>query len=327
MAELTGTVLDGSNNFFDVEYSDSEGEIHKAVCSIKSKRLKLDEKFYNPLAPGDKVTFEPEEDSPEKGQITSLIERKNAFVRWNVKGRCPQILAANVDNVFLVTTPEEPPFRPRFIDRELAQAENENIEPIILVNKYDLPAAMEADFQNRLLIWQELGYKILRVSAKSGEGMTELAELLSGKLSAFVGQSGVGKSSLINVLDNSVVLKTGSLSKKYGKGSHTTTKGSLMHIKLNESLTGGIQNAVADVIDTPGVRRFVLHNIEAEDLALYFREMKGLVGKCAFGMSCSHTHETGCKILEAVYSGVISEERFESWKKICEEIRTGRWED
>lgn len=331
MATITGTVLSGSNNVFDIECEekDSDGNSFKTVrsCAFKSKRLKVDAKYYNPLAPGDKVEIEFEDDNDEKGLITSLYPRKNSFVRWNVKGRAPQLLAANLDYIILVTTPGEPEFRPRFIDRELAQAEFENLTPIILVNKYDLQEAQDPDFQNRLSIWEELGYKVLRVSAKTGEGLPELAGLLSDKLSAFVGQSGIGKSSLINVLDSTVVLKTGSLSKKYGKGCHTTTKGTLMHIHLNESLVNGIPNAYASIIDTPGVRRFVLNAIPAEELALYFREIKPLVGKCKFGASCRHETEPGCKILEAVYSGAISEERFKSYQTIRNEIETGSWAD
>ncbi len=336
MSQLTGTVLSGSNNIFEIECdedstteSDNSGIAKKQIitCTLKSKRLKLDEKYYNPLAPGDKVCLEQDELHKDKGQITTLLPRSNAFVRWNVKGRAPQLLAANLDYILLVTTPDEPPFRERFIDRELAQAEYQNLTPIILVNKYDLPSAQNPDFQEQLSIWEEIGYKVIRVSAKSGEGLTELAELVTGKLCALVGQSGVGKSSLINVLDNSCVLKTGSLSKKYGKGSHTTTKGTLLHIHLNESIVGGVQNAYASIIDTPGVRRFVLHDIAADDLALYFKEMKPLIGKCKFGMSCKHENEPGCKILEAVYAGHITERRFESWQRISEEIRTGSWED
>ena len=132
---------------------------------------------------------------------------------------------------------------------------------------------------------------------------------------------------MVNVLDNSCVLKTGSLSKKYGKGSHTTTKGTLMHIHLNESIVGGIQNVYASIIDTPGVRRFVLNDIAADELAFYFPEMEKLVGKCKFGTNCAHESEPGCKILEAMEAGLISEERFESFRRIREEIITGNWED
>ncbi len=327
MGNLTGLVLSGSNNIFEVETTDDDGNSRIFSCSLKSKRLKTDEKYYNPLAPGDRVEIETDPEDEEKGQIVNLIDRKNVFLRWNVKGRAPQLLAANLDYVLLVTTPDDPPFRPRFIDRELAQAEAQNLTPVIIVNKYDLPAAQDPDFQLRLTIWQELGYKVIKISARTGEGLPELAEFIQNKLCALVGQSGIGKSSIVNVLDNSCVLRTGSLSQKYGRGTHTTTKGTLMHLHLNESLVGGIQNAYSDIIDTPGVRRFVLNNIDADDLAFYFKEFKPLIGQCTFGMSCSHLTEPGCKILEAVYSGVISEERYESWKKISEEIRTGNWAD
>ncbi|WP_191018217.1 ribosome small subunit-dependent GTPase A [Treponema zioleckii] len=328
-SSLTGTVLSGSNNTFEVECGDKDEDGNPIVrqCTLKSKRLKVSTKYYNPLAPGDVVEIEVDSLNDEKGQILSLVPRKNEFVRWNVKGRAPQLLAANLDYIILVTTPDEPPFRARFIDRELAQAEYENLTPVILVNKYDLEAAQDPDFQERLTIWEDLGYRVIRVSAKTGEGLTELAELINGKLSALVGQSGVGKSSLVNVLDNSCVLKTGSLSQKYGRGTHTTTKGTLMHLHLNESIVGGIQNAYASIIDTPGVRRFVLHDIQAEDLGLYFREIKPLLGKCKFGVSCKHDREPGCKIQEAVYAGEITEPRFESYLRIREEILTGSWED
>lgn len=320
---MTGLVLGGSNNIFSVECDDGITR----QCTIKGKKLKDVEGYYNPLAPGDRVELEPDEQSEDEGQITGLVTRKNEYVRWNVKGRQPQLLAANVDQILCITTPDEPPFRPRFVDRVLAQAEYAGIEPVIVANKCDLEGSEDPDFEYRLTDWERIGYRVIRISAKSGEGMPQLAELLEDKLSVLTGQSGVGKSSIINVLDSTCVLKTGSLSEKYGRGTHTTTRGTLIHLKLNEALLGGRQNAAASIIDTPGVRRFVLHDIAAEDLALYFREMKPLVGKCSFGMSCTHDREPGCKIQEGVYAGAISEERFESWLRICDEIRTGSWED
>lgn len=320
---MIGTVLGGSNNFFDVECEDKITR----QCSIKGKKLKASEGYYNPLAPGDKVLVSCDEESTTKGQILDLMPRKNEFVRWNVKGRAPQLLATNLDHIVIVTTPDEPPFRPRFVDRALAQAEYEQIEPIIVCNKCDLEASQDIDFLSRVEEWENIGYKVIKISAKDRTGISELAQILEDKLCAFMGQSGVGKSSIINVLDNSCVLKTGSLSEKYGRGTHTTTKGTLLHLKLNEALMGGRCGAVASIIDTPGVRRFVLHDIKSWDLALYFKEMSNLVGQCSFGMSCTHTHEAGCKILEAVYAGVISEERFDSWQRICDEIETGSWAD
>lgn len=320
---MKGTVLGGTNNTFSVECEDTVIRL----CAIKGKQLKSDTRYYNPIAPGDVVQIECDAIDEKKGQITELLPRKNLFLRWNVKGRLPQVLACNLDYLLLVTTPDEPPFRPRFIDRELAQAEYQNLTPIIVCNKYDLPAASDIDFQNRLAIWEDLGYTVLRISAKTGEGLSELAGLIKDKTCALVGQSGIGKSSLVNVLDNSCVLKTGSLSQKYGKGQHTTTKGTLLRLHLTESLVGGLKNAVTSIIDTPGIRRFVLNDIESEDLAMYFREFKPLIGKCSFGMSCKHQTEPGCKILEAVNAGVISEERYDSWQRIREEIISGSWKD
>lgn len=321
---MQGTVLAGTNNFFEIECDDG---ITRS-CSIKGKILKSGIEYYNPLAPGDIVEIEADSMDNEKGQVVSLVPRRNEFVRWNIKGRKPQLLAANVDYMILVTTPSEPPFRPRFIDRELAQAEFQNLTPVIVCNKYDLigsgeTVAVEKYLQN----WERLGYKVMRISAKTREGVVEFARLLENRLSALVGQSGVGKSSLVNVLDDTCVLKTGSLSRKYGRGNHTTTKGTLNRIQLNTALTGGVKGRVASIIDTPGIRRFMLHGIEADDLALYFREFKPFLGKCTFGMSCSHTHENGCRIRQAVADGDIMEERYDSWLRITEQIKNKTWED
>lgn len=320
---MQGLILNGSKNVFEVECED--GIIRD--CPIKGKILKESDGYYNPIAPGDIVTLDDETLEEFKGQITGLVPRKNEFVRFNIKKRQPQLLAANLDYLLIVTTPDEPPFRPRFIDRALAQAEYQNITPVIVCNKYDLPAAKDEDFQTRLSIWEDIGYKVIRSSARTREGMEELANLIENHLSALVGQSGVGKSSLINVLDNNVVLKTGSLSQKYGRGTHTTTKGSLMHIQLDEALMGGRKGACANIIDTPGVRRFILHDISADNLALYFRDFKEHLGKCAFGMSCSHLTEKGCAIKQAVEEGTISAQRYDSWKRISDELKNGSWED
>ena len=320
---MQGLILNGSKNVFEVECED--GIVRN--CSIKGKILKGETKYYNPLSPGDWVVLDDETISEKKAQILSLIERKNEFVRWNIKKRLPQLLAANLDYLIIVTTPEQPPFRPRFIDRALAQAEFENITPIIVCNKYDIPEAQNKAVQEWLLNWEEIGYKVIRLSAKTGEGMEEFAQLLENHLSALVGQSGVGKSSIINVLDQSVVLKTGSLSQKYGRGTHTTTKGTLMHIELDAALMGGLQGSVADIIDTPGVRRFLLHDILPENLALYFREFKPFLGKCTYGMSCNHLSEDGCAIKQAVADGKISPLRYDSWKRIYSEQKTGSFED
>jgi ribosome small subunit-dependent GTPase A len=312
---IKALVLGGTNNQFEVEAAD--GQVRR--CVIKGKILRESEGYYNPLAPGDRVEILPDELDPARGQIVSLVPRTNHFVRWNQKGNAPQLLAANLDLLVVVTTPCEPPFRPRFVDRALIQSDAEHITPLVLVNKCDL--GIDPDTEERLADWERLGYEILKVSAKTGEGMDALAERLAGRVSAFIGQSGVGKSSLLNVLDRRLSLRTGDLSEKYGRGTHTTTKGMLFHLPPDTS------GRIASIVDTPGVRRFVLHDIPAKDLVLYFREMEPLVGSCSWGLSCSHLHEPGCKILEAVYAGVIHEQRYESWQRIREEIETGSWAD
>ncbi|MDR3284527.1 MAG: ribosome small subunit-dependent GTPase A [Treponema sp.] len=308
-----GMVLCGSNNVFDVECSD--GIIRR--CSIKGKKLKDSggntTGYYNPLAPGDTVDIESASPDDFQAQIRALRPRKNAFVRWNLKGRAPQILAANVDYVVLVTTPDEPPFRPRFIDRALVQAEHDGVTPLIASNKCDLP--FSAGMEERLSLWQSLGYRTLRASAKSGAGLAELKEILSGKLSVFAGQSGVGKSSLINALGTARSQKTGKLSEKYNRGNHTTSKGVLLRL-------GDMA-----IIDTPGVRRFIPFGIEPGELAWYFPEMRPLAGQCAFGLSCSHTVETGCAVLEALKAGRLDKERYESWRRMYAGLETGDWGD
>lgn len=310
-----GLVLGGTNNQFEIECDD--GSVR--LCPIKGKILRECEGFYNPLAPGDRVVYAEDAHDGARGQVVSLVPRRNHFVRWNQKGNAPQLLASNLDLIVIVTTPSEPPFRPRFVDRALVQAEAEHIAPLVLVNKNDL--AVDPDTTERLTDWARLGYEVMTVSAKTGDGMDELAETLAGKISAFVGQSGVGKSSLLNALDERLALRTGGLSEKFGRGSHTTTKGMLFHLPPDA------KGRCASIIDTPGVRRFILHDIPAKDLALYFREMEPLVGSCSWGHSCSHRNEPGCKILEAVYAGVIHEQRYESWLRIRDEIETGSWSD
>lgn len=316
---MNALVLDAGKHVFTVECDD--GFIRKSV--IKGKVLKSARGYYNPLCPGDVVSLDDSSLDEDKALITALIPRKNEVVRWNIKKRLPQVLASNLDYLLIVTTPREPVFAARFTDKALAQAEYQNIEPVIICNKYDLEKSEEV--LSRLDIWERIGYRVLRVSARTGEGLEDLAALIEGKTCALAGKSGVGKSSLINVLDNSVVLKTGSLSKKYGKGTHTTSRGSLIRLELNEALVGGRRDATAAIIDTPGVKTFQLYGIKAEDLALYYKEFSPFIGKCAFGMSCSHLREEGCAVLAAVKRGEISRERYESFRASREELkRQGR---
>ncbi|MFI3257018.1 MAG: ribosome small subunit-dependent GTPase A [Spirochaetales bacterium] len=315
---MQGIIITGSNNVFEVDCDD---RILRR-CSLKGKKLKGSEEFYNPLCPGDCVQIEKDSHTQSEGQILSLIPRKNSFMRHNIKGRAPQLLAANVDLLLCVTTPHDPPFRPRFIDRMLIQAEKADIKPVIVCNKCDLNEIQKENVQNRLADWQRLGYTVLNISAKTGQGLTEFANTVQGKLCVLAGQSGVGKSSIINALDSSFALRVAALSEKYNRGTHTTTKGILLRVQLTDFASDN-KDLYTSIIDTPGVRRFVLCDIDERELPLFFPEMKNLVGQCTFGMSCSHTHEPGCKILEGVQKQEITAERYESWMRICDEIKNG----
>jgi ribosome biogenesis GTPase len=282
-------------------------------CRIRGKVLKGVEGYYNPLAPGDWVSVIPDGDHPGKGLILSVEERKNAFVRFNQKGKAPQLLAANVDLVLCVTTPLAPPFRPRFLDRVLLQGDIAGIPPVILLNKCDLVReGADPDVEERLTEFGRLGYRVLRVSALSGQGLGELRALLRGKRAVLAGQSGVGKSSLVNALLSRSALKVGALNEKYGRGNHTTSQGTMVEIPEEGGTIG--------LVDTPGIRRFVPYGAGVEDLIFHLREFAPLAGTCTYGLSCSHRTEPGCKIMEAVAAGAIHEDRYESFLRIQDEL-------
>jgi ribosome biogenesis GTPase len=264
------------------------------------------------------VTVEAGENA--QGKITGLMERRSIFTRKNQKAlgahrsAAAQILAANADLVLVVTTPVSPPFRPRFLDRALIQADAAGMDAAIVCNKQDLcDAAGEdlLDVEERLEDFSRIGYKVIRVSAKTGEGMAELGRLIRGRFSVLVGQSGVGKSSVVNALLPAAQARVGALNEKYDRGNHTTTQGEIIEIP---EFPGTF------IIDTPGIRLFTTEGVRGEDLILYMREFAPLAGQCSYGHSCTHRTEPGCKIMEAVSAGVIHEDRYDSFIRMMEEL-------
>lgn len=309
---MQGLVLSGANNLFQVECED--GIIRQ--CTIKGKILEQDIRYHNPLAPGDFVEVEADEHDLTEAQVLEMLPRKNFFARLNEKTFSPQILAANIDLLLCITTPDEPPFRPIFVDRVLVQAAWQKIPVLIVLNKIDLKLSKKTqDFVDAYVTeWQRLKYAIIETSASTGKGLHEIAKIINGKTICITGQSGVGKSSLLNAIDSGLSLATGKVSEKYNKGSHTTTRGSFY--KINKKFDS--KNLQVNIIDTPGIKNFSLYGIEREDIALYFPEMAEAIGKCKFGLSCSHTVDDGCEIVRLLNEGKISELRYKSWLNMIE---------
>jgi ribosome biogenesis GTPase / thiamine phosphate phosphatase len=299
---MRGLVLSGTNNVFAVLCDDGE----KRLCAIKGKRIKDQTGAYNALAAGDRVEVEP--GLPARGMVVALEPRRNVFGRYNEKGRARQAIAANVDLVACVASPALPPFRPRFVDRVSVLAEAARVPLLIALNKSDL--CEDEETSERLELYESLGYSILRCSARTGEGVAELAARLRGRTAVLTGQSGVGKSSLLNAIDPELARRVGEVSEKYARGKHTTTMAEL--IDLGDGATR--------IIDTPGVRRLALRGIEPGELDAYFPELAPLAPACEFGLSCTHSDESGCRIARAVREGAVHADRYESYLRIRREL-------
>jgi ribosome biogenesis GTPase len=298
---LTGYVLSTTNNTGMVLCDDGI----RRLCSFKGKRIKAIQGSYNSLAAGDRVSIAPTE--ADRGLVIALEPRKNVFGRYNEKGRAEQAIAANIDRVVCVTSPSMPPFRPRFIDRLAVLAENAQVPFIIILNKSDLGVPDEVE--ERLAVYRSLGYLTCRTSIKSGEGIDEIKAMVSAGISVFAGQSGVGKSSLLNAIIPGQKRRVQNVSEKYERGKHTTT--------MAEAV---LADKGCIIIDTPGIRRLALRNIEPTELFKYFPELPSIVEKCLLGSRCLHVSESGCAVKAAVESGIIHRDRFESYLRILEEL-------
>lgn len=258
------------------------------------------------LVTGDKVVWRPKQN--EGGVVVATQPRNTSLSRPDMHGRLKPV-AANIDHIVVVIA-AEPVAHANLIDRYLVAAETVGIPPVILLNKCDLIDDQNRDELNQLLsTYEDLNYKIIRTSTKDQKGMESLYNFLEDKTSVFVGQSGVGKSSLIGTLLPDIDISVGELSQKRKKGVHTTTTARLFHMPK-----GG------DLIDSPGIREFGLWHITEDELLNGFIEFRPHIGYCRF-RDCAHEKEPGCAILEALEKGEITEHRFQSFLRIKQSIR------
>jgi ribosome biogenesis GTPase len=269
-----------------------------------SPRLRLTRESL--VAAGDEVTIHP---APGSGWIlTEVKERRTRLSRPGPDARdhLDIVVAANLDLLVIVASAARPAFHPRFVDRFLIAAQLGGVEPLLFVNKSDLVVDGEAV---DLTAYEGLGIAVLRGSAERGDGLEALKERLAGKVSAFAGHSGVGKTSLLNALVPHAMEQVGVVRSKDGRGRHTTTRSSL------HRLAGG-----GRIIDTPGIRELALHRIEPNQVQLYFPEIEALFGTCRFN-DCLHQGEPGCKVREASETGTLRNERYASYLRILEGLR------
>lgn len=258
------------------------------------------------LVTGDLVVWRASQQG--HGVITACLPRSSSLCRPDTRGQLKPV-AANIDQLIVVFAPLPEPHA-NLIDRYLVAAQHANIQPLLLLNKADLLETNAGEKAKSLLqTYRQLGYQIMSVSAENGFALDELQQQLKDKTSVFVGQSGVGKSSLINRLLPGTDTAVGALSELTNKGTHTTTTARLFHFP-----SGG------RLIDSPGIREFGLGHVDLDDVQAGFIELAPYFGLCKF-RDCSHSHEPGCALLAAIESGAINPQRLESFKQLAAEVQ------
>jgi len=269
----------------------------------------------NPVSVGDKVEIEIEDDNEGTAIITEILPRNNYINRQSPRAKHQHhIIAANLDQSMLVATLKEPRTSQGFIDRFLVASEMYHVPAIIVFNKSDLYKKKEiSKYEQWKEMYEDIGYKVFLVSAANNEGVEELNKQLQNKITLISGHSGVGKSSLLNIILPQLDLKTQEVSGWSGKGLHTTTFAEMFDLPF-----GG------KVIDTPGMREFGLVDLSKQELSHYFPEMRDRLNDCQFN-NCLHINEPGCAIKEAVANGDINEDRYVSYYGILESIEERKY--
>jgi ribosome biogenesis GTPase len=269
----------------------------------------------NPIAVGDLVDFELENENERSVTITRIHERRNYINRQSPKVKSQQhIVAANVDQSILIATLKEPRTSQGFIDRFLVVCEMYHIPAIVVFNKTDLYKAKELNQLDHIKeVYGSIGYKAFHTSFKQQQGIEQVKDLLKDRISLISGHSGVGKSTFIKSLLPEAIIKTQDVSGWSGKGQHTTT-----FAEMYELPEGG------KIIDTPGMKEFGIIGVEKQELSGYFPEMRERLNDCQFN-NCLHINEPGCAVKEAVINGEINEDRYVSYYNILESLADHHW--
>ncbi len=304
--DMKGTVIKSTGSWYSVRM-DEGGEVLQ--CRIVGKFRLNDVQLTNPVAVGDRVEVQATQEG--EGMINGILPRRNYVARQSPRRKHDMhLLAANIDQAVLIVTVVHPNLKPGFIDRFLLMTEPHEIPVTIVFNKGDLYDDDDvAMFFAMKEIYEKIGYRVLGTSVLEGKGLQAFADTLKGKTTLISGQSGVGKSSLVNAIQPQLELRTGGLSGHSGKGQHTTTFAEMLELDF-----GG------NIIDTPGIKMLGFNNKDAQNVAHTFREFFALSPNCKFGASCLHRNEPGCAVRKAIEAGEVSELRYANYLGILEEV-------
>lgn len=310
MNEASGLVIRNTGSWYTVK-TDDGGQL--VDCKIKGNFRLKGIRSTNPVAVGDRVTIVPNQEGT--AFITAIHDRRNYIIRKSSNlSKQSHIIAANVDLAVLVVTVNYPQTATTFIDRFLASAEAYRIPVVLVFNKTDLLTDEELHYQQMMIdLYDTVGYEAIALSAETGEGMEKLEAALKDKTTVMSGNSGVGKSTLINRLIPGVNLKTAEISDAHNQGMHTTTFSEMLQLP-----SGGY------IIDTPGIRGFGTFDIEPEELTSYFKEIFHFSKDCRFN-NCTHTHEPGCAVLKALEEHYIAESRYQSYLSMMDDKEEGKY--